>query len=118
MNLCTKIIILYLFLYAPSFAGIEPMINICKESSFLKCTNKNKQECENAINFTNSYCDKKITNNSIGLNKHESFKMFKECSNNSILAYFDNNSEKFYTCWSKTLYKQRLNKYIEEISNK
>ena len=119
MKLSIKIIILYLLVSVQSFAGIEPMINICKENPFLICTNKSKQECENAFNLTNSYCAKIFEESSIDWdNRHEHRSIFKECSNKSIVAYFDGDDENFYTCLSKTSYKKRLNKFMKELLKK
>ena len=119
MKLSIKIIILYFLLSIPSFAEIEPMVNVCKETSFLKCTNKSKQECENAINFSGSYCEKLIIGSSVDWNNiNESMKEFRECTNNSLVAYFDGDSKKLNKCLSKTSYSQRLEKNVKEMLKK
>ena len=103
---------------AHTFTDIEPMINVCKETSFLMCTNKNKQECENAINLSISYCDKKHNSDIDWNNLKESWKVFTECTNNSLVAYFDDDSKNLYTCLSKTNYSQRLKKTMKELTEK
>ena len=104
---------------AYTLADIEPMINVCNEPSFLKCTNKNKLECETAFNFTNTYCDKKFRESVVDWNnRHEHMNVYKECSNKSLVAYFDDDSKNLYTCLSKTRYKQRLKIIMNELLKK
>ena len=119
MNLSIKVITLYFLLSNASFAEIEPIINACKEASFLKCTNKSKQECENAINFSSSYCEKTIIDSSIDWNNlDESMKDFRACTYNSLVAYFDGDSKNLDICLSKTSYSQRLEKNMKEMLKK
>ena len=94
---------------------IEPMVNVCNETSFLICTNKNKQECENAINFSTSYCDKKHNADIDWNNLKESWDVFTECTHKSLVAYFDDDNKKLNMCFSKTNYSHRLKKTMEEL---
>ena len=115
MKSSIKVLVLYLLTSTLLFAEIEPMVNVCEEDLFLKCTNKNKKECENAINLSASYCDKKLDKYIDWNNLHDSMGAHAACVNSSLLAYFDNDNKKLYACISKTDYMQRLeiNMYVD-----
>ena len=84
----------------------------------LKCTNKNIIECKNAVNYTMSYCGKKLDSTIDLNNMPDSMKTHTECINNSLVAYFDDDSNKLYTCFSKTEYSKRLEKTMKEWAKK
>lgn len=104
--------------HAPTFAEIEPMVNVCKEDSFLKCTNKNKKECENAINLSASYCDKKLDEYIDWNNIRDSMNTNTECIYTSLVAYFDDDAKNFSACFSQTEYGKRIEKTMNEMVNK
>lgn len=117
MKFSIKVLTLYLLISTPSFAEIKPMVNVCKEDSFLKCTNKTKKDCENAFNLSATYCDKKLDKTIDWNNIRDSMKTHTECINSSSVAYFDGDSKKLYACLSKTGYMKRfeINMYIDII---
>ena len=104
MKSTIKILALYFLINTPLFAKIEHVVNVCKEDSFLKCTNKNKQECENAFKLSDSYCEKRLDNYIDLNNMRDSMKTHAECINSSYVAYFDSEGKGLYSCLSKTDY--------------
>ena len=101
-----------------TLAEAEPMANVCNEVTFLKCTNKTKKQCENAINLTIAYCGKKLElDKTIDWdNKRELMKTHAACINASLESYFDGESENLYACYAKTDYMKRLEKFTKELS--
>ena len=113
------IIILYFLLSLSSVTAIENITVVCEEPSFLKCTNKNKQECMSSFKLSLSYCYKKYS--SIFDNKpliRKDVDTYKKCYISSLQAYYDDNSDNFNNCLSKTKYIERLDKSMEEVLKK
>ena len=109
------IVILYFLLPMPSVVAIENITVVCEEPSFLKCTNKNKKECVNSFKLSLSYCYKK--HSAVFENKpliKKDMDIYKKCYLNSLHAYYDDNSDNFNNCMSKTKYMERLNELIEK----
>lgn len=110
MKLLIKVVTLYFLLLIPALAETESISDVCNETSFLKCTNKNKQECKNSFDLTIDYCAKKHEKDYDFNDRSIYTKNISECINNSTQAYFDNNIENFNVCFSKTKYNKKLKK--------
>ena len=121
-----SIITLYFVLSISSVAAMEDnitsateeIITVCDERSFLKCTNKNKQECVNSFNLSVSYCDKIHPYSSVDYNNlGEAINVFNKCLMNSVKAYYDDDTN-LDKCLSKTTYGKKLEKTMNEALNK
>ena len=113
-----SIIILYFLLSVSSIAEMEKITTVCDEVSFLKCTNKNKQECINSFNLSVSYCDKKhpykFDDNHNYSNLEKAIGVFMKCTMSSVLAYYDDDGVKLEKCLSITKYGKKLEKMMNE----
>ena len=110
MKLSVITIVFYLFLSVSSYAEIEPITNVCNESSFLSCVSKNKQECINSFNLSASYCAKKhpFNFNEDNTKLKKTMRAHMKCMQESLHSYYDNDRGKFAKCLTETKYAKKL----------